>query len=95
MTALSAVVCYRNIKHGKTLQAVYGKSTPSTPEWARIEVLLVVAGCIVVDGRRSRIARVAHGHPVANFHCPHPAKEAEPHQVEEAREFLATIGAKS
>lgn len=82
-----------NTQHGKMLKAVFSKPTPSTLEWARIEALLVAAGCVVVEGRGSRV-RFAHGHHVASFHRPHPAKEAKPYQVEDARAFLAMIGVK-
>ena len=82
-----------NTKHGKTLKAVFSTPTPSTLEWARIEALLVAAGCVVVEGRGSRV-RFAHGPHVASFHRPHPVREAKPYQVEDARALLAMIGVK-
>lgn len=80
-----------NSKHRKTLEAVFAKPTASTLEWARIEALLIAAGCVVIEGRGSR-ARFAYGTQVVSFHRPHPAKEARPYQVEDARAFLALIG---
>lgn len=80
-----------NSKHKKTLEAVFSKPTPSALEWARIEALLLAVGCEVVEGRGSRV-RFVHGQHVSAFHRPHPAKEAKPYQVEEARAFLALIG---
>jgi hypothetical protein len=80
-----------NSKHRKTLEAVFGKPTPSALEWVRIEALLIAAGCVVIEGRGSRV-RFAHGTHIASFHRPHPAKEAKPYQVEDARAFLALIG---
>jgi len=82
-----------NNKHRSTLEAVFGKPTSSALEWSRIEALLVAAGCVVIEGRGSRV-RFAHGTNVASFHRPHPAKEAKPYQVEDARAFLALIGVK-
>lgn len=82
-----------NNRHRKTLEAVFGRPTPGTLEWARIESLLVALGCMVIEGRGSRV-RFVHGTHVAGFHRPHPAKEAKPYQVEEARAFLALIGVK-
>ena len=94
MLAFSAIVRGVNSKHRKTFDAVFSKPTPSTLEWARIEALLVAVGCVVIEGRGSRV-RFAHGTHVASFHRPHPAKEARPYQVEDTRAFLALIGVKA
>jgi hypothetical protein len=75
-----------NSKYQKTLFAVFTKLTPSTLEWARIETLLIALGCVVIEGRGSRV-RFADGERVASFHQPHPSKEAKPYQVEDARFF--------
>jgi hypothetical protein len=80
-----------NSRHSKTLAAVFSKPTPVSLEWARIESLLVAAGCIVIEGNGSRV-RFVHGTAVATFHRPHPAKEAKAYQVDEARAFLTLIG---
>jgi len=82
-----------NSRHRKTLEAIFAKPTPSALEWSRIEAMLVAAGCVVIEGRGTRV-RFAHGSHVASFHRPHPAKEAKPYQVEDARAFLALIGVK-
>ncbi|WP_268807363.1 type II toxin-antitoxin system HicA family toxin [Tepidimonas taiwanensis] len=60
---------------------------------SRIEALLIAVGCTVIEGRGSRV-RFAFGDKVATFHRPHPAKEAKPYQVEDARTFLERIGVK-
>jgi hypothetical protein len=83
-----------NSKHRKTLEAIFGQPTPANLEWARIESLLMAVGCTVIEGRGSRVRFVYHQH-VITFHRPHPAKEAKPYQVEEARAFLSLIGVKS
>lgn len=80
-----------NNKHRKTLEAVFTKPTTGTLEWARIESLLLAAGCVLIEGRGSRV-RFAHGVHIATFHRPHPTKEAKPYQVEDARAFLMLIG---
>lgn len=82
-----------NAKHRKTLEAIFAKSTPATLEWARIEALFKALGCVVIEGRGSRV-RFAHGVRIATLHRPHPAKEAKPYQVEDARAFLESIGVK-
>lgn len=80
-----------NSKHRKTLDAIFSKPTPAGLEWARIEALLVAAGCQVIEGNGSRV-RFVHSQRIATFHRPHPAKEAKPYQVEDARAFLTLIG---
>lgn len=82
-----------NSKHRKTLEAIFSKPTTSTLEWSRVEALLLAVGCELVEGRGSRV-RFVHGHHVGIFHRPHPAKEAKPYQVIDAREFLILIGVK-
>jgi hypothetical protein len=80
-----------NSKHRKTLEAIFSKPTPASLEWARIEALLLAAGCTVIEGNGSRV-RFVFGQHVGTFHRPHPAKEAKPYQVVDARTFLQLIG---
>jgi hypothetical protein len=46
-----------------------------------------------MTGRGSR-ARFEFDGRITAFHRPHPAKEAKPYQVEQARDFLTAIGVK-
>ena len=80
-----------NSRHRKTLAVIFAKPTTATLEWTRLESLLLAAGCRLIEGRGSRV-RFAYGDRVATFHRPHPAKEARPYQVEDARAFLEQIG---
>jgi hypothetical protein len=80
-----------NRKQLKTLDALFAKPTTASMEWARIESLLIAAGCLVIEGRGSRV-RFVHGSKIATFHRPHPAKEAKQYQVEDARHFLTATG---
>jgi hypothetical protein len=82
-----------NSKHTKTLQAIFAKPTTATLEWSKIESLLIALGCNVIEGRGSRVRFELNG-TIAAFHRPHPAKEAKAYQVEQARDFLTTIGFK-
>jgi hypothetical protein len=93
MIALFAIVANMNSKHRKTLAAVFAKPTSGTVEWARIESLLVAAGCRIIEGRGSRV-RFEHEGRITTFHRPHPGKEAKPYQVEEVRTFLEMLGVK-
>lgn len=82
-----------NSKHAKTLHAVFAKPTTATLEWARLEALFVALGCRVIEGRGSRV-RFERGGVIVAFHRPHPATEARPYQIEQARDFLTAIGVK-
>ncbi len=82
-----------NSKHAKTLQVVFTKPTTASLEWNKIEALFLAVGCRIIEGRGSRVRFESEGKVVA-FHRPHPAKEAKAYQVEQAREFLISIGIK-
>ncbi|MCD6294139.1 MAG: type II toxin-antitoxin system HicA family toxin [Deltaproteobacteria bacterium] len=81
-----------NNKNRKTLAIVFSEPVPRNLEWRRIESLLLTSGCELIEGRGSRIA-FKHGDLRADFHRPHPKKEAKPYQVRTAREFLQKLEA--
>ncbi len=80
-----------NRKHRRTLALICSEPVPRSLEWARIESLLVALGAETIEGRGSRVRFVLKG-VVATFHRPHPAKEAKPYQVRDARSFLEKAG---
>ena len=77
--------------HRKTLTAVFAEPVSVSLEWRRIEALLVAIGCRVIEGNGSRVRFEKNGQ-IATFHRPHPAKEAKPYQVRDARKYLENIG---
>lgn len=80
-----------NAAHRKTLIAIFTDPVPKSLEWRRIEALLGAIGCQVIEGDGSRVRFEKDG-MVAAFHRPHPAKEAKPYQVRDARQFLEILG---
>ncbi|MDR6357606.1 type II toxin-antitoxin system HicA family toxin [Pseudomonas oryzihabitans] len=80
-----------NSKHRSTLDAIFSRPVPATLEWARIESLFVAAGAKTIEGNGSRVRFELNG-VIATFHRPHPAKEAKPYQVRDARSFLEQAG---
>ena len=80
-----------NRTHQRTLAAIYSEPVPATLEWRKVEALLVALGAQVVEGSGSRVAFVLHGKR-ADFHRPHPGKEAKRYQVRAMREFLESVG---
>jgi hypothetical protein len=55
--------------------------------WRKIEALFLALGAEMAEGRGSRVAFVLN-QKRADFHCPHPGKEAKRYQVRAARKFL-------
>ena len=92
----AATFCYHddmNNTHRKTLDAVFSVPVPKTLEWRRIEALFVALGCELIEGDGSRVA-FRKGAERADFHRPHPGKEAKPYQVRATREYLERLGVK-
>jgi hypothetical protein len=82
-----------NATHRKTLEAVFTDPVSKSLEWRRIEALLAAIGCRVIEGNGSRLRFEKDGY-IAAFHRPHPAKEAKPYQVRDARLYLENLGVK-
>jgi predicted RNA binding protein YcfA (HicA-like mRNA interferase family) len=94
----SPLTCYQkplslirmNNRHRKTLQSVFSEPIPRSLDWSLIESLLLASGCELIEGKGSRVA-FKHGKLRADFHRPHPGKEAKPYQVRAVREFLKKL----
>jgi len=82
-----------NKSHRKTLNDIFLQPVPVTLEWRRIESLFVSLGAQTIEGAGSRVRFDLNG-IVAAFHRPHPAKEAKPYQVKDAKTFLENAGVK-
>ena len=83
--------CKMNSKHKKTLESIFSDPVNGNLEWARIEALLVAAGCRAIEGRGSSVMFEKDGLR-AYFHRPHPGKAALKYRVRLAREYLEKIG---
>ncbi|MGE9761232.1 MULTISPECIES: type II toxin-antitoxin system HicA family toxin [Pseudomonadaceae] len=80
-----------NARHRRTLELIFSLPVPASLEWLRIESLLIALGAQVIEGNGSRVRFELNG-IVATFHRPHPAKEAKPYQVRDARALLEQSG---
>ena len=78
-------------KHRKTLAALLADPVNGNLEWLRIESLLLALGCRVIEGPGSAVTFEHEGRR-ANFHRPHPGKEALRYRIKAAREFIEKIG---
>jgi hypothetical protein len=83
-----------NSAHRKILSAVFSDLVSGNIEWRRIEALLLALGAEAIEGRGSRITFILNGKR-ADFHRPHPGKEALRYRVKAVREFLEKAGVKS
>ncbi|MEW6140364.1 MAG: type II toxin-antitoxin system HicA family toxin [Thermodesulfobacteriota bacterium] len=77
----------------RTLEAIFSQPVPATFEWRRIESLFLALGAQIIEGDGSRVRFLLNG-VIATFHRPHPAREAKPYQVRDARVFLERAGVK-
>ena len=78
-----------NSRHRKTLEQVF--AVPKAMVWADIEALLMVAGAERVKRGGSMVSFFLNDER-GDFHRPHPAKEAKPYQVRDARRLLELAG---
>jgi HicA toxin of bacterial toxin-antitoxin, len=82
-----------NNKHRKTLKAIWTEPVNGNMEWSKIEALLIALGCTVVEGAGSAVMFELRGCR-ANFHRPHPGKEALRYRVKDVRHFLQKLETK-
>ena len=80
-----------NNRHRKTLEALLAEPVNGNLDWSRIESLFMATGCRVIEGPGSAVTLEDGGHR-ANFHRPHPSKEALRYRIKAVREFLEKIG---
>lgn len=79
-----------NVKHRRTLTALFAVPTRRNIRFADIEVLIVALGGEVREGAGSRVVFELRG-TRAYLHRPHPGREAKRYQVEEIRNFLRAL----
>lgn len=80
-----------NSTHRKTLDAIFSNPVPASLEWRKIEALFAALDAQRIEGKGSRVAFVIKG-VRADFHRPHPDKNAKRYQIRAAREFLHLAG---
>jgi len=83
--------CAMNSTHRKTLDAIFSNPVPASLEWRKIDALFIALDAQKIAGKGSRVAYVING-VRADFHRPHPGKNARRYQIRAAREFLQLAG---
>ncbi len=90
--SISCVIIYRmNSKHKKTLQLIFSEPVNGNIEWRKIEALFISLGAEKDEGNGSAVTFILNDKR-ADFHRPHPNKEALRYRVKAAREFLEKAG---
>jgi hypothetical protein len=82
-----------NAKHRKILEAVFASPLNGNLEWRKVEALLVALGAQVLEGSGSRVTFLLNGKR-ADFHRPHPGKEALRYRIKAVQQFLEFAGIK-
>ena len=80
-----------NQRHRKTLAAIFSDPVNGNMEWRRIEALLLALGAAKDEGQGSAVTFFLNGRR-ADFHRPHPQKEALRYRVKAIRDFLRSAG---
>jgi hypothetical protein len=88
--------CYHlavNGTHRKTLEKILADPVNGNVDWIRLESLLKVLGCRVVEGAGSSVTFEFNGRKLT-LHRPHPGKEALRYRALAVRDFVQRIGVK-
>ena len=80
-----------NNTHRKTLAAIFAQPVNGNLPWRKIEALLLAMGAQKDEGSGSAVTFFLNGQR-ADFHRPHPQKEALNYRVRAVREFLENAG---
>lgn len=80
-----------NSKNKKTLTAIFANPVNGNMEWKKIETLFISLGAEKDEGNGSAVTFILND-VRADFHRPHPNKEALRYRVKAAREFLTKAG---
>ncbi len=81
-----------NRKHLKTLNIIFTDPINGNLQWRKIEALFLALGAEKDEGTGSAVTFILNGKR-ADFHRPHPNKEALRYRIKAAREFLEKAGA--
>ena len=82
-----------NSTQRKTLESIFREPVNGNMEWRKIEALFLALGAEKDEGKGSAVTFFLNGQR-ADFHRPHPEKEALRYRVKAARQFLMNAGVK-
>ena len=80
-----------NVKHRRTLEAIFADPVRVDVRWNDVEGLLTALGAAISEGRGSRV-RVALNDGRAVFHRPHPQPDTDKGALKSVRRFLKDAG---
>lgn len=80
-----------NNKYKKILRLIFSEPVNGNIEWRKIEALFIALGAEKDEGNGSAVTFILNNKR-ADFHRPHPNKEALRYRIKVAREFLEKAG---
>ncbi|MBB1074711.1 type II toxin-antitoxin system HicA family toxin [Rhodoferax sp. 4810] len=80
-----------NSTHRKTLAAIFANPINGNLPWRKIEALLLAVGAQKDEGAGAAVTFFLNGQR-ADFHRPHPQKEALKYRIKAVRELLENAG---
>ncbi len=87
------IISNMNNKHRKLLQLIFADPVKGNIVWKKIEALFIALGAEKDEGNGAAVTFILNNKR-ADFHRPHPNKEALRYRVKAAREFLEKAGIK-
>ena len=91
MIAICAIIYFMNSTHRKTLKIIFTDPVNGNIEWRKIESLFLSLGAVRMESSGSAVSFVLNDIR-ADFHRPHPDKEALRYRVKDARKLLEQAG---
>lgn len=91
LIAVYAIILPMNSRHRKTLETIFSDPVNGNLEWRKIEALFLALGAVRTERAGSAVSFVLND-VRADFHRPHPDKEALRYRVKDARAFLTQAG---
>lgn len=91
MISKSDIIKVMSSNNRKTLKAIFDNPVNGNITWRKIESLFLSLGATRTERAGSAVSFVLNGIR-ADFHRPHPDKEALRYRVKDARKFLEQAG---
>ena len=86
-----AIINLMNSKHKKTFKLIFTDPVNGNIKWSKIESLLMALGATRTERAGSAVSFILNDIR-ADFHRPHPDKEALRYRIKDARKFLQLAG---
>ena len=86
-----AIINAMNSRHKKTLKLIFTDPVNGNIKWGKVESLFMALGATKTERTGSAVSFILNDIR-ADFHRPHPDKEALRYRMKDARKFLQQAG---